>query len=91
MQETFSAGKYYNVKLIFHSMTCTFSSFIYCDDILVCWLPTLSGLQSSIHEQEIQKLEIVAEVGLRAAAAAAEVDNGQGVGRGNQCKSLEIK
>ena len=30
MQKTFSIAKYYNVKLAFHSMTCTFSSVIYC-------------------------------------------------------------
>jgi hypothetical protein len=31
MQETFSIAKYYNVKPAFHSMTCAFSSVIYCE------------------------------------------------------------
>lgn len=74
MQRTFSISKYYNVKLAFHSIASTFSGVIYCVDILVCWLATLSSsVQCSALEQGREgKTKKVAEVGLEAAA----VDNG---------------
>jgi hypothetical protein len=40
MQKTFSIAKYYNVKRVFHSMTCTLSSVIYC-------VPAANALQSA--------------------------------------------
>ena len=43
MQKTFSIAKYYNVKPSFHTMTCTFSSVIYCVLAANARQPTWTG------------------------------------------------